>query len=82
VPFALLQPIAGLPEDELQQMLAELQAAEFLFETRLPPDLGLSRTSAAQPMIVAAAATISRGPSSPDQSLCCPKPCSVCCRSA
>jgi DNA-binding SARP family transcriptional activator/predicted ATPase/ABC-type thiamine transport system ATPase subunit len=42
VPFALLQPIARLTEDELYDALAALQAAEFLFETRLPPDLEYS----------------------------------------
>jgi DNA-binding SARP family transcriptional activator/predicted ATPase/ABC-type thiamine transport system ATPase subunit len=39
VPFALLQRISGLAEAELYEVLDELQAAEFLFETRLPPDL-------------------------------------------
>ena len=39
VPFALLQGIADLPEDELRRGLAHLQAAEFLYETSLFPDL-------------------------------------------
>ncbi|HEX6440472.1 MAG TPA: adenylate/guanylate cyclase domain-containing protein [Candidatus Binatia bacterium] len=39
VPFPLLQGIAELPEDELRCHLGHLQAAEFLYETRLFPDL-------------------------------------------
>ncbi|HKQ60140.1 MAG TPA: AAA family ATPase [Candidatus Polarisedimenticolaceae bacterium] len=39
VPFSLLRAIAGLGEDGLQQGLAQLQAAEFLYEARLFPDL-------------------------------------------
>jgi class 3 adenylate cyclase/tetratricopeptide (TPR) repeat protein len=39
VPFGLLQPIAELPEDSLRQGLARLQAAEFLYEAQLFPDL-------------------------------------------
>jgi class 3 adenylate cyclase/tetratricopeptide (TPR) repeat protein len=39
VPFALLQDIAGLPDDQLRQGLTDLQAAEFLYESRLFPDL-------------------------------------------
>jgi len=39
VPFALLPPIAELPEERLRQGLAHLQAAEFLYEARLFPDL-------------------------------------------
>jgi class 3 adenylate cyclase/tetratricopeptide (TPR) repeat protein len=39
VPFGLLQGIADLPEDELRRGLAHLQAAEFLYETSLFPDL-------------------------------------------
>ncbi len=38
VPFALLQAIAGLAEDDLQKGLSELQATELLYETRLFPD--------------------------------------------
>jgi tetratricopeptide (TPR) repeat protein len=38
VPFPLLQAIAELPEDALQRGLAHLQAAEFLYETRLFPE--------------------------------------------
>jgi tetratricopeptide (TPR) repeat protein len=37
VPFTLLQAIAGLPEEGLHRGLAHLQAAEFLYETRLFP---------------------------------------------
>ena len=39
VPFALLQAIAGEPEDRLRQGLGQLQAGEFLYEARLFPDL-------------------------------------------
>ena len=39
VPFALLQSIAELSEDALKQGLRHLQSAEFLYETRLYPDL-------------------------------------------
>jgi class 3 adenylate cyclase/tetratricopeptide (TPR) repeat protein len=38
VPFALLQAVADEPEDRLRQGLAQLRAAEFLYETRLFPD--------------------------------------------
>src|SRR5262249_44106761 len=38
VPLALLQAIAELPEDAVQRGLAHLQAAEFLYETRLFPE--------------------------------------------
>jgi class 3 adenylate cyclase len=38
VPFALLQAIAAEPEAGLQRGLAHLQAAEFLYETRLFPE--------------------------------------------
>ena len=38
VPFSLLQAIAELPEAALHRGLAHLQAAEFLYETRLFPD--------------------------------------------
>src|SRR5262249_54989567 len=38
VPFSLLQAIAELPEDTLHRGLARLQAAEFLYETRLFPE--------------------------------------------
>jgi tetratricopeptide (TPR) repeat protein len=38
VPFALLEAIAELPEDTLHGGLAHLQAAEFLYETRLFPE--------------------------------------------
>jgi class 3 adenylate cyclase/tetratricopeptide (TPR) repeat protein len=38
VPFTLLQAIAEQPEDVLHRGLARLQAAEFLYETRLFPD--------------------------------------------
>jgi predicted ATPase len=39
VPLALLQAIAALPEDALHRGLARLQAAEFLYETSLFPEL-------------------------------------------
>jgi tetratricopeptide (TPR) repeat protein len=39
VSVGLLEPIAELPADELRRCLGELQAAEFLYETQLFPDL-------------------------------------------
>jgi class 3 adenylate cyclase/tetratricopeptide (TPR) repeat protein len=39
VPAGILQEIAELSEDERRQALARLQAAEFLYETQLFPDL-------------------------------------------
>jgi class 3 adenylate cyclase/tetratricopeptide (TPR) repeat protein len=39
VPFSLLQAVADEPEDRLRRGLAQLQATEFLYETRLFPDL-------------------------------------------
>jgi class 3 adenylate cyclase/tetratricopeptide (TPR) repeat protein len=39
VPFPLLQAIAALPEEALRGVLARLQAAEFLYEASLFPDL-------------------------------------------
>ena len=39
VPFVLLQAIAGLSEEELRRGLTQLQAAEFVYETSLFPDL-------------------------------------------
>jgi len=39
VPFLLLHAIAELSEDETRRDLGHLQAAEFLYETRLFPDL-------------------------------------------
>ncbi len=38
VPFALLQAIAEVPEEPLRLGLSHLQAAEFLYETRLFPE--------------------------------------------
>ncbi len=38
VPLPLLQAIAEVPEESLQRSLAQLQAAEFLYETRLFPE--------------------------------------------
>src|SRR5262249_8149512 len=38
VPLALLRAIAELPEEALPRGLAHLQAAEFLYETRLFPE--------------------------------------------
>jgi class 3 adenylate cyclase/tetratricopeptide (TPR) repeat protein len=40
VPLPLLQAIADVPEAVLRRGLAHLQAAEFLYETRLFPELG------------------------------------------
>jgi DNA-binding SARP family transcriptional activator/class 3 adenylate cyclase/predicted ATPase len=42
VPFMLLKHVAGMAEDALRDELATLQAAEFLFETRLLPDVEYS----------------------------------------
>jgi class 3 adenylate cyclase/tetratricopeptide (TPR) repeat protein len=42
VPFALLLAIAELAEEDLRRGLAHLQAAEFLYETSLFPDLAYS----------------------------------------
>jgi tetratricopeptide (TPR) repeat protein len=42
VPFALLLAIAELAEDTVRNCLSHLQAAEFLYETRLFPDLEYS----------------------------------------
>ena len=39
VPMALLQAVAGLPEDELYRHLATLRSSEFLYESNLFPDL-------------------------------------------
>jgi class 3 adenylate cyclase/tetratricopeptide (TPR) repeat protein len=39
VPFALLQAIAGEPDEVLRRGLGALQAAEFLYESRLFPDI-------------------------------------------
>ncbi len=39
VPFALLHAVADMPEDSLRQRLSDLQAAEFLYETSLWPDI-------------------------------------------
>jgi class 3 adenylate cyclase/tetratricopeptide (TPR) repeat protein len=39
VPFVLLKAVAEEPEDRLRRGLAQLQATEFLYETRLFPDL-------------------------------------------
>lgn len=38
VPLGLLQPIAGMAEESLHDTLAELQGAEFLYQTRLLPE--------------------------------------------
>jgi class 3 adenylate cyclase/tetratricopeptide (TPR) repeat protein len=46
VPFALLQAIADLPDETLRRGLDYLQAAEFLHETGLYPDLDYSFTHA------------------------------------
>jgi tetratricopeptide (TPR) repeat protein len=39
VPFDLLRAVAGRSEDEVRRELVRLRAAEFLYETRLEPDL-------------------------------------------
>ncbi len=39
VPFTLLQAVVEMPEEELRRGLARLQAAEFLYETSLFPEL-------------------------------------------
>jgi class 3 adenylate cyclase/tetratricopeptide (TPR) repeat protein len=39
VPFALLREISGLAEDKLRSLLDNLQAAEFLYSSRLFPEL-------------------------------------------
>ncbi len=39
VPFSLLQAIGDQPDEELHRGLAHLQAAEFLYEARLFPEL-------------------------------------------
>jgi len=39
VPFVLLQAISGIPDEALRLGLARLQAAEFLYETALFPEL-------------------------------------------
>ena len=43
VPLPLLQAIAEVPEDALRRSLVHLQAAEFLYETRLFPGIRLVR---------------------------------------
>jgi class 3 adenylate cyclase/tetratricopeptide (TPR) repeat protein len=42
VPFELLKAVADEPEERLRRGLAQLQATEFLYETRLFPDLEYS----------------------------------------
>jgi class 3 adenylate cyclase/tetratricopeptide (TPR) repeat protein len=39
VPYPLLEVIGGLPDEQLRRGLSDLQAAEFLYETSLYPDL-------------------------------------------
>jgi class 3 adenylate cyclase/predicted ATPase len=39
VPFGLLHAIADMPEERLRRQLAELQSAEFLYESNLFPEL-------------------------------------------
>ena len=46
VPLPLLQTIAEAPEEPLRLGLSHLQAAEFLYETRLFPDLAYTFTHA------------------------------------
>src|SRR5262249_39976036 len=42
VPISLLREVAGLPDEALRRGLANLQSAEFLYETRLFPDIQYS----------------------------------------
>ena len=42
VPHTLLKEVAGLPEDRLHDALAELRAAEFLYEVRFVPEIEYS----------------------------------------
>jgi predicted ATPase len=46
VPLAVLEAVADLPASELPAALAELQAAEFLYPSRLYPDLEYTFTHA------------------------------------
>ena len=46
VPYALLREIAEVPEDDLRRRLARLQAAEFLYEATLFPELEYTFTHA------------------------------------
>ena len=46
VPLALLQAVAELPEATLHRGLAHLQRTEFLYETRLFPEIGYTFTHA------------------------------------
>jgi class 3 adenylate cyclase len=39
VPYAILQPLSGLREDDLGSGLGQLQEAEFLYQTRLFPEV-------------------------------------------
>jgi len=39
VPFEVLRAIADIPPDQLRRCLAQLQAAEFLYEIKIFPDL-------------------------------------------
>ena len=39
VPYSLLQAVADKPEEELRRNLMGIQAAEFVYETRIFPDL-------------------------------------------
>src|SRR5262249_46994109 len=46
VAFSLIQAIADLPQDALRRGLDHLQSAEFLYETKLYPDLEYAFTHA------------------------------------
>jgi class 3 adenylate cyclase/tetratricopeptide (TPR) repeat protein len=46
VPFTLLREVAGLPEEDLQEGLSHLHAAEFVYEASLYPDLEYTFTHA------------------------------------
>jgi class 3 adenylate cyclase/tetratricopeptide (TPR) repeat protein len=42
IPFGLLRAVADLPDEELHQLLARLQSAEFIYESNLFPELEYS----------------------------------------
>ena len=42
IPFGLLRAVADLPDEELRQLLARLQSAEFIYESNLFPELEYS----------------------------------------
>jgi predicted ATPase len=62
VPLPLLRSVSELPEDELYQYLARLQAAEFLYETNLFPELEYTFKHALTNEVVYGALLQSAGP--------------------